>query len=223
MVVAPPPTADDPGAAPFGAHRGEGHAVLESGDPKEVAGAATGGVDPEDGVGRLAGSVLQQHQRTRSSLYETFPIDSIRSVARSCELSIWREGRKASTQKKLNCWKLHGYGCVPCIDLPTQSASSSLLSVSPPGRSPALSVSSLSPAPMLPMQGPGGHNLTFCIPAPADKAASSLLALASSKVTFWLLDEPFRFRCYINDTESSIGNTKHPGFIRHAVCDVWTG
>jgi hypothetical protein len=35
--------------------------LLESGDLKEVVGAATGGVDPKDGVGRLADSVLQQH------------------------------------------------------------------------------------------------------------------------------------------------------------------
>jgi hypothetical protein len=91
-----------------------------------------------------------------------------------------KEG-KHQRQKKINCWRLHGYGCVPRIDLPTQSASSSLLSVSPPGRSTALSVASLPPAPTLPMQGPGGHDSIYCIPAPA-KAAGSLLALASAKV-----------------------------------------
>jgi hypothetical protein len=36
--------------------------VLESGDLKEVVGTATGGVDPKDGIGGLADSVLQQHQ-----------------------------------------------------------------------------------------------------------------------------------------------------------------
>jgi hypothetical protein len=123
----------------------------------------------------------EEGNKTRG-LYEAFP-ERFDSFVPSCELSIDLEGRKESinAKKKLNCRRLHGYGCVPCIDLPTQSASSSLLSVSPPGRSPALSVSSLSPAPTLPMQGPGGHDLTCCIPAPA-KAAGSLLALASAKV-----------------------------------------
>jgi hypothetical protein len=35
--------------------------LLESGDLKEVVGAATGGVVPKDGIGQLAHSVLQQH------------------------------------------------------------------------------------------------------------------------------------------------------------------
>jgi hypothetical protein len=92
------------------------------------------------------------------------------------------EGRKESinANKKLNSWRPHGYGSVPCIDLPTIKLAL-LFSVSQPGRSPALPVSSLSPAPTLPMQRPGGHGLTCCIPAP-DKAATSLLALASAKV-----------------------------------------
>jgi hypothetical protein len=73
------------------------------------------------------------------------------------------EGRKESinANKKLNSWRPHGYGSVPCIDLPTIKLAL-LFSVSQPGRSPALPVSSLSPAPTptLPMQRPGGHGLT---------------------------------------------------------------
>jgi hypothetical protein len=45
---------------------------------------------------------------------------------------------------------------------------------------------------------------------------------------FGCLDEPFRFRCYIDDTESSIGNTEHPGFmdmhyVTYALRSGWHG
>jgi hypothetical protein len=68
------------------------------------------------------------------------------------------------------------------VSICPQSASSLIFSVSQPGRSPALPVSSLSPAPTptLLMQRPGGHGLTCCIPAP-NKAATSLLALVSAR------------------------------------------
>jgi hypothetical protein len=87
--------------------------------------------------------------------------------------------KESINAKKINCWKLHRYGCVPCIDLPTQSASSSLLSVSPPGRSPALSVSSLSPAPTLPMQGPGGQ--TRCTASPLPPKPPALFSLSHAQ------------------------------------------
>jgi hypothetical protein len=67
----------------------------------------------------------EEGNKTRG-LYEAFP-ERFDSFVPSCELSIDLEGRKESikSKKKIKCWRLHGYGCVPCIDLPTQSASSS--------------------------------------------------------------------------------------------------